>query len=126
MNPDTNYKYSELTGSIIGCAMKVHTELGCGFPESIYQRSLAIELKQSEISFNTEVSIPLYYKNTKIGKRRADFVIENKVLLEIKAVSELDNTHANQILNYLTAYKLEVGLLINFGGSSLTFKRFIN
>jgi GxxExxY protein len=106
--------------------MKVHTDLGGGFPEVIYQRSLAVELKEQNISFVREVSKPLFYKNVEVGKRRADFIIDNKVLVELKAVSELEGTHINQILNYLTAYKIEIGLLINFGGDSLTFKRFIN
>ena len=120
------YKYSKLTGSIIGCAMKVHTDLGCGFPEVIYQRSLAVELKEQNISFVREVSIPLFYKSVEVGKRRADFIIDNKVLVELKTVSKLDGVHFNQILNYLTAYKMKVGLLVNFGEDSLTFKRFIN
>lgn len=120
------YKYSKLTGSVIGCAMKVHTDLGCGFPEVIYQRSLAVELKEQSISFVREVSIPLFYKSVEVGKRRADFIVEKKVLVELKAVSELDGAHSNQILNYLKAYKMEVGLLINFGEGSLIFKRFIN
>ncbi len=123
---EKTYKYSKLTGSVIGCAMKVHTDLGCGFPEVIYQRSLAIELKEHNISFLREVSIPLVYNSVEVGKRQADFIVEEKVLVELKAVSELNGTHFNQILNYLTAYKIEVGLLINFGESSLTFKRFIN
>lgn len=120
------YKYSKLTGSVIGCAMKVHTSLGCGFPEVTYQRSLAVELKENNISFLSEVSLPLYYKNVEVGKRRADFIVENKVLVELKAISELNGRHFNQILNYLHAYKIEVGLLFNFGEESLTFKRFIN
>ena len=120
------YKYSKLTGAVIGCAMRVHTNLGCGFPEVIYQRSLAVELKEQNISFVREVSKPLFYKNVQVGKRRADFIIDNKVLVELKAVSELERTHFNQILNYLTAYKIEIGLLFNFGEDSLTFKRFIN
>lgn len=123
---ETNYKYSKLTGSVIGCAMKVHSTIGCGFPEVIYQRSLAIELKEHDISFKRETSIPLFYRNKEIGRRRADFIIEDKVMVELKAVSELEKKHFNQILNCLTAYKLEIGLLINFGESSLTFKRFIN
>lgn len=126
MISETNYKYSKLTGTVIGCAMKVHSTLGCGFPEVIYQRSLAVELKEHDISFKREVSMPLFYRNMEIGRRRADFIIEDKVMVELKAVSEFDKKHFNQILNCLTAYKLEVGLLINFGESSLTFKRFIN
>ncbi|MCW9707048.1 GxxExxY protein [Fodinibius salsisoli] len=121
-----NYKYSDITGAIIGSAMEVHSDLGNGFPEVIYQRSLAIELKNNGINFNREVSMPLYYKGKSVGKRRADFLVEEKVLVELKAISEINETHYNQILNYLTAFQLEIGLLINFGENSLNFKRFIN
>lgn len=120
------YKYSEITGAVIGSAMEVHSDLGNGFPEVIYQRSLAIELNNNEINFSREVSMPLYYKGKSVGKRRVDFLVENKVLVELKALSEIDETHYNQILNYLTAFQLEIGLLINFGENSLRFKRFIN
>lgn len=121
-----HYKYSDITGAIIGSAMEVHSDLGNGFPEVIYQRSLAIELKNNGINFNREVSMPLYYKGKSVGKRRADFLVEEKVLVELKAISEINETHYNQILNYLTAFRLEIGLLINFGENSLHFKRFIN
>lgn len=121
-----NYKYSKITGAIIGSAMQVHSALGNGFPEVIYQRSLAIEFQTEEITYNREVSMPLYYKGKSVGKRRVDFVVEDKVLVELKAVSEINETHFNQILNYLTAFQIEIGLLINFGENSLNFKRFIN
>lgn len=121
-----NYTYSGITGSVIGCAMRVHSELGNGFQEVIYQRSLAIEFQEENIRYVMELTMPLFYKNKEVGLRRVDFLVEDKVLVELKAVSEIGNTHYNQVLNYLTAYKLEVGLLINFGESSLNFKRFIN
>lgn len=121
-----NYKYSDLTEKIIGCSMKVHTFLGNGFPEVIYQRSLAIELEKSGINFNRELEQDIYYDNIKVGTRIVDFLIENKVLVELKALGEINENHYSQVLNYLKAYKLEIGLLINFGAKSLQFKRFIN
>ncbi len=120
------YKYSDITGSVIGSAMNVHTEIGPGFPEVIYQRSLALELKDQGVNYKRESAIPLYYKGKPVGKRRVDFIVEDKILVELKAVSELNKTHYNQILNYLSAYKIEIGLLVNFGEASLKFKRFIN
>lgn len=128
MNPTIKpaYKYSELTGKIIGCAMEVHKILGPGFPEKIYQRALAQELTIQGLSFRQEFYIPIQYKNQKIGSRRVDFLIEEKISTEIKATSALDDLNLNQALNYLEAYHLEVGLLINFGAKSLQFKRLIN
>lgn len=113
----------ELTHTIIGCAMKVHNTLGNGFQEVIYQRALAIELKRNEISFLREQEIPIFYEGHEIGSRRADFLIEKKVLLELKALIKLEDVHLAQALNYLTAYNLEIGLLINFGAAKLEFKR---
>lgn len=121
-----NYKYSDLTEKIIGCSMKVHTFLGNGFPEVIYQRSLAIELEKSGINFNRELEQDIYYDNIKVWTRVVDFLIEKKVLVELKALGEINENHYSQVLNYLKAYKLEIGLLINFGAKSLQFKRFIN
>ena len=121
-----NYKYSDLTEKIIGCSMKVHTFLGNGFPEVIYQRSLAIELEKSGINFKRELEQDIYYDNIKVGTRIVDFLIEDRVLVELKALGEINENHYSQVLNYLKAYKLEIGLLINFGAKSLQFKRFIN
>ncbi len=120
------YKHSELTGSAIGCAMKVHTQLGCGYPEVIYQRALARELEKCDIEYVREVEMPIYYDGLEIGYRRADFIIDRKIVIELKAVGEINNAHFNQVLNYLKAYKKEIGLLINFGEESLKFRRFIN
>lgn len=120
------YKYSDLTGKIIGAAMKVHSALGNGFPEIIYQRSLAIELEKSGIQFHREIQQDVFYDDVKVGTRIADFLIEGKILVELKALSEINEAHCSQILNYLKAFKLEIGLLINFGSDSLQFKRFIN
>lgn len=119
------YKHSELTGEIIGAAMRVHSEMGNGFQEVIYQRCLAIELEDAGLSFRREQEMALFYRNREVGTRRADFLVENKVLVELKAVSELDDVHQAQVLNYLKAYRLEVGLLLNFGGKSLQVKRLV-
>jgi GxxExxY protein len=121
------YKYSDITGKIIGAAIEVHKYLGNGFQEVIYQRALAYELREVELNFVREIEQSIFYKelSSPIGTRRADFVVEEKVLVEIKAQVKLEDVHWAQILNYLRAYKIEVGLLINFGGKSLEFKRFI-
>jgi GxxExxY protein len=120
------YKFSALTGRVIGCAMTVHKALGNGFPEVMYQRALAIELQLAGINFIRESPIPVYYRNEQIGTRKADFLVENIISVELKATTQLDPIHFAQAINYLEAYNLEVGLLINFGKSSLEFKRFTN
>ena len=117
--------YNSTTHKIIGCAMSVHNELGNGFQEVIYQRALAIEFKKQDIAYEREVEIPIYYDEISIGTRRVDFLINGEILVELKAISELNNNNYNQIINYLTAYKLEIGLLINFGENKLKFKRFV-
>ena len=106
--------------------MNVHSEIGSGFPEIIYHRCLSIEFNEKGIRYQNELSLPLFYRGIHVGKRRVDFLIEDKVLIEIKAVSELDKSHINQILNYLNLFQIEVGLLLNFGEGSLKFNRFIN
>jgi len=121
-----DYKYSELTHRIIGCSMEVHRVLGNGFQEVIYQRSLAYELGQFNIGFAREVDMPIFYKGVLMGTRRADFLVEDKVLVELKAIIKLEEVHLAQAINYLEAYNLEIGLLINFGASSLEFKRVLN
>ena len=123
---DEKYKYSELTSKIIGCAMSVHKTLGNGFQEVIYQRALAIEMDLAGIEFKREFEMPIFYRNQQIGTRRVDFFVDNKVSVEIKAISVLDNSHFAQAINYLEAYNLEIGLLINFGETSLKFKRLEN
>ena len=120
------HKHSELTGKVIGCAMTVHAALGSGFQEVIYQRALAIEMANQHIHFTREHEMPIYYKGQQIGKRRVDFLIEGVVSVELKAITQLDNSHLAQALNYLEVYDLEVGLLINFGAKSLQFKRITN
>ena len=120
-------KYADITEKIIGCAFEVHKFLGNGFQEVIYQRALAYEMHQAGLSFAREISQQIYYKDlpNPIGTRRADFVVEDKVLVELKAVARLEDVHWAQVLNYLRAYRLEVGLLLNFGSKSLTLKRLV-
>ena len=113
----------ELTYKIIGCAMKVHNTLGNGFQEVIYQRCLAIELDKIGLEFLREEEMPIYYENILVGTRRVDFIVAEKVLLELKALAKLEDVHLAQGLNYLTAYQIEKGLLINFGATSLEVKR---
>ena len=121
------YKHAEITGKIIGCAMQVHSFLGNGFQEVIYQKALALELEKAGLNFKRELAVPIFYKDNlkPIGTRRVYFLVEDKVLIELKALIALDDLHLNQILNYLKAYKIEIGLLINFGEKSLDFKRLI-
>jgi GxxExxY protein len=120
---EKQYLHSEITGKIIGCAMEVHRTLGNGFQEVIYQRALAIEMRLHELNFSRELEMELFYKGENIGSRRVDFFVENKVMAEIKAVTQLEDVHLAQTINYLEAYGLEVGLLLNFGWSSLQYKR---
>jgi GxxExxY protein len=120
-------KYSDITEKIIGAAFEVHKFLGNGFQEVIYQRALAYEMTKAGLGFAREIEQGIFYKDLPepIGTRRADFVVENKVLVELKAVIQLEEVHWAQVLNYLKAYRLGVGLLINFGSKSLTFKRLV-
>ncbi len=123
---EENYKHSELTKIVIGLAMKVHRKLGLGFPEVVYKRALIIELKKAGLLFMVEKEQAIFYENEWVGARRVDILVEEKVLLELKAISEVNNASYNQIQNCLEAFKIEVGLLINFGSTSLQFKRFVN
>ena len=117
------YQHSELTGKIIGCAMEVHRTLGNGFQEMIYQRALAIEMTHQGLEFSREHEMRIHYKGHEIGTRRVDFFVEGKVMVELKAVTLLEDVHLAQAINYLEAHGSEVGLLINFGNRSLQFKR---
>ena len=121
--PNEQYLHSELTGKIIGCAMEVHKALGNGFQEVIYQRAMEIEMAQQGLTAGREHEMDIFYKGIKIGNRRVDFFVEEKVMVEIKAVIQLEHVHLAQAINYLEAYGLEVGLLLNFGSRSLQFKR---
>jgi GxxExxY protein len=120
------YKYSELTSKIIGCSMTVHKTLGNGFQEVIYQRALEIEMRLAGISFTREHEIPIFYRDEPIGTRRVDFLVEGLISVELKAITKLEDVHLAQAINYLEAYNLEIGLLINFGETSLNFKRLTN
>lgn len=117
------YKFSDITENIIGCAMTVHNKLGNGFQEVIYQRALAIEMTKQGLDFIREMVMPIYYDVEEIGTRRVDFFVEDKIMVELKAVTQLEKVHLAQALNYLEAYKMEIGLLINFGNTKLEFKR---
>ena len=120
------YKYSDITEKVIGAAMNVHRYLGNGFQEVIYQRCLVIEFEKMGLRFEREKEQPIFYEGISVGTRRVDFLVEDKVLVELKAIIELENVHLAQAINYLEAFNLEVGLLINFGATSLQFKRLQN
>lgn len=120
------YKYSDITEKIIGASMRVHGALGNGFQEVIYQRALAVELEEINVNFKREMEMPIYYKGRNIGERRVDFFVEEKIMVELKAIIQLENVHLAQAKNYLEAYNIEIGLLINFGSASLQFKRLEN
>jgi len=117
------YPLSELTGKIIGCAMEVHKILGNGFQEVIYQRALAIEMGLQGLKFSREHEMEIFYKGEQIGTRRVDFFVEGKIMVELQAVVQIEDVHLAQAINYLEAYGLDIGLLINFGNTSLQFKR---
>ncbi len=120
------YNHSDLTGKVIGCAMKVHRVLGPGFPEIIYMRCMIIELRNSGLTCEVEVEKGIFYEGIKVGSRKLDLLVNKTVIVELKAVTEVEKVFYNQILNYLKLFSIEVGLLINFGNSSLQYKRFIN
>jgi GxxExxY protein len=120
-------KYKDITEKIIGASYEVHNFLGNGFQEVIYQRALAYEMRKKGLEFAREIEQPIFYKELvePIGIRRADFLVESKVLVELKAIITLEDVHTAQLLNYLRAYKIEVGLLINFGSKRITSKRLV-
>ena len=119
-------KYEELTRNIIGCAMQVHKHLGNGFQEVVYQRALSIEMNLQNVTHEREKEMPLQYKGYNIGTRRVDFFVEEKIMVEIKALINLEEVHLAQAMNYLEAYNMQIGLLLNFGTKSLQFKRVHN
>lgn len=123
---EKNYKYSLETGKIIGLAMEVHKDLGNGFQEMIYQRALEIEFARNNIPFKREFEMPIIYRNEQIGTRRVDFLVYDKISVELKAITNLEPVHFAQAINYLEAYNLEIGLLLNFGSASLEIKRLLN
>jgi GxxExxY protein len=116
---------STVSEKVIGCAMEVHRTLGCGFLEAVYERALAIEFRRHEIGFERQASFKISYKREPVGTYVADFLVENKLVLELKAASALTPVCRAQLLNYLHASGINVGLLINFGGTSLQIKRMV-
>jgi GxxExxY protein len=116
-------QHEDLTRKIIGCSMQVHSSLGNGFQEVIYQRALEVEMEYVGLSFEREKEMVIFYRDRQIGTRRVDFFVEGKIMVELKAVMQLEEVHLAQAINYLEAYKMQVGLLINFGSKSLEFKR---
>ncbi len=119
-------KYEEITHKIIGCAMKVHSTLGNGFQEVIYQRALAIEMEKQGLAYNREMEMTIFYEGIDIGTRRVDFFVEEFIMVELKALIKLEEVHLAQAMNYCQAYNLPIGLLINFGAKSLELKRVYN
>ena len=117
---------NDITHKIIGCAMAVHSTLGNGFQEVIYQRALAIEMSLAGLQYVREMEMPIYYRDEQIGTRRVDFFVENCVMVELKAIEKIHDVHKAQAINYLEAYNIADGLLINFGDTSLDFKRMYN
>jgi len=121
-----DYLYAEETYSIIGAAMAVHQELGYGFLEAVYQEALEIEFKLRNIPYKRETPLNIYYKNELLDKYYiADFICFDKIIVELKALSLISSEHVGQVMNYLTAAKLKIGLIINFGKKSLEHKRII-
>lgn len=119
-------KFSDITEKIIGAAFRVHNTLGTGFQEVIYQRALELEFKTIPLNYAREFEMPIFYLDQQIGMRRVDFLIESKISVELKAITKLEDVHLAQAINYLEAYNLEIGLLINFGSKRLEFHRFTN
>ena len=117
---------NDITFKIIGCAMKVHNTMGNGFQEVIYQRCLAIEMENAGLGFECEKGQTIYYNNIEVGNRRADFIVENNIVVELKALTDLEDAHLAQAKNYVNVYNLPIGLLIDFGASSLQYKKIFN
>lgn len=122
----TKEDFQDCTSEIIGCAMTVHSALGSGFQEVIYQRALEIEFQVAGLEYKREMEMPIFYREQNIGTRRVDFFVEESIMVELKAVVELEKIHFAQAINYLEIYNIQTGLLINFGSTSLVFKRLYN
>ena len=120
------YKYSDVTAIVLGCAFEVHKILGNGFQEIIYQRALEEEFNIRGISFSREFEMPIFYKEKQVGVRRVDFLVNDVISIELKAIINLEDVHLAQAINYLEAYNVEIGMLLNFGAKSLEYKRLIN
>lgn len=122
---DNKYYKSDITGRIIGCAQKVHRVLGNGFQEVIYQRALEIEFEKEKLKFQREQEMDIFYEEKLIGTRRVDFLADGDIMVELKALTKLEDVNTAQLINYIEAYKVKIGLLINFGARSLEVKRYI-
>ncbi len=122
---DRRYYKSDITARVIKCAQKVHQFLGNGFQEVIYQRALDIEFQLEGLTFEREKEMLIVYKGREIGIRRVDFLVDGDIMVELKALTKLEDVHVAQLINYIEAYKVKIGLLINFGAKSLEVKRFI-
>jgi len=120
-----NYLYSDLTKKIIGAAISVHKQLGPGYPEKIYQRALAEEFKKQNIAFNREEKFRVFYGDKDVGYEIIDFCVYDKIAIELKAMREIMDIHAKQLVSYLKGRKLRLGLILNFGKSKLEIKRVI-
>jgi GxxExxY protein len=123
---ESKHPDSPLIRKIIGCAMRIHSVLGNGFQEVVYQRSMEVEFQDSGIEYSREHDMPIYYKDKEVGLRRVDFLVEGRISVELKAIIVLERVHLAQAMNYLEAYNLETGLLLNFGAVSLEYKRLTN
>jgi GxxExxY protein len=121
-----DYKYGEITEKIIGASFRIHGALKNGFQEVIYQRALELEFKVMDLDYSREFEMPIYYLDQQIGTRRVDFLVDGKISVELKALIKLEDVHIAQAMNYLEAYNLEIGLLINFGSKKLEFNRLTN
>jgi GxxExxY protein len=126
MTKNTPSTFNDCTSTIIGCAMRVHATLGNGFQEIIYQRALEIEMGLANLKFEREMAMPIMYREEHIGTRRVHFFVEGEIMVELKALAQLEDIHLAQAINYLEAYQVRTGLLINFGSNSLQFKRLFN
>ena len=125
-NKDDGFLYKDLTYKIIGIAMEIHRELQSGFLEAVYEEVMSKELKKAKIPFENQVRIDIYYKGEKLDKQyQADFIIDKKVLVELKGISKITDIERAQVINYLKATGLKVGLIINFGGKSLEWERVV-
>ena len=123
---DKRNLHGDLTGEVIGCAVEVHKELGSGFQEVVYQRALEFEMARAGIDFGREVDMPIFYKGRQVGTRRVDFLVADVVSVELKAVGKLDDVHRAQGINYVEAFNIEIGLLLNFGAQRIEIQRLFN
>ncbi len=126
MEDSLKTKYWDITQKVIECSMNVHNSIGCGFQESIYHNALNIEFTHQGIIYKDEIDIPISYRSIQVGTRRVDFIVNDFVMVEIKACTELLDVHFAQAINYLEASQFEIGLLINFGSEKLQIKRLYN